>query len=69
MMKAPTYTAQQIKEMVANPDMDQEGFRILAELISEEIGLYEPHELPTLTHASFILFNRSLLSGWTRNLK
>lgn len=46
--------------------MDEQGFRILAELIDEEISLYEPTDMFILAHASMMLFTRSLVSGWMR---
>ncbi len=54
----PTYTAQEILQMCLQPDQD---FKILAELIDEEIGLYSPDDIAILLQASMIIFTRSLL--------
>ncbi len=59
-MKQPTYTAIQIKEMAANVN-DYESSKILAELINEEINLYNTQDMEIISQASMILFSRSLL--------
>jgi len=58
--KQPTYSAIQIKEM-AGQVTDIEAMKILSELISEEISLYSRADMETITEASMILFNRSLI--------
>ncbi len=60
-MMNPTYTAEQIKEMCSSMDLDYEGFKILSDLIDEEIDLYSKDDLPVLVQASMIVFTRSLL--------
>lgn len=40
---------------------DYDALKVLAQLIDEEIGLYNKKDLETVTEASMILFNRSLL--------
>lgn len=58
--KQPTYTALQIKEMTKTV-CDYEAMKILSELISEEIDLYDTIDMEIITQASMILFSRSLL--------
>lgn len=57
----PTYTAQEIKTMCQSMDLDHEGFKILSELIEEELHLYPDEDIPVLMMASMIIFTRSLL--------
>ncbi len=42
-------------------DLDYEGFKVLSDLIDEEIDLYSADDLPVLVQASMIVFTRSLL--------
>jgi hypothetical protein len=44
------------------------SFKILAELIDEEIDLYEPEEIPVLMMASMIIFTRSLMKISLKNI-
>ena len=60
MKRAPTYSATQIKDM-ARSVTDYEAMKILSELISEEIDLYDTGDMEVITQASMILFTRSLL--------
>lgn len=60
MTNKPTYTALQIKEM-AKTVTDYQAMKILSELISEEIDLYDTMDMEVITKASMILFSRSLL--------
>lgn len=64
-----TYTAHQIKAMCQNMELDYDGFKILAELIDEEIELYPAEDIPVLMMASMIAFSRSLLKLSLKNLK
>jgi hypothetical protein len=64
----PTYTANEIKAMCSKMDMDYNSFKILAELIDEEIDLYEPEDIPVLMMASMIIFTRSLMKISVKNL-
>lgn len=59
----PTYTAQQVKELCSTIK-DIEAIRILAQLIDEEIDLYEGEDMGIIMNASMILFTRSLLIKW-----
>jgi hypothetical protein len=38
--------------MCSKMDMDHDSFKVLAELIDEEIDLYEPEDIPVLMMAS-----------------
>lgn len=61
MMKEPTYTAKEIKEL-ANNLTDAESLKILSALISEEIDLYDSKEdVALLMEASFDILTRLLL--------
>ncbi len=60
MTNKPTYTALQIKDM-AKTVTDYDAMKILADLISEEIDLYDTADMEIITQASMILFSRSLL--------
>jgi hypothetical protein len=60
-MREPTYTAKQVREMCSSMDLDYEGFKVLSDLIDEEIDLYSADDLPVLVQASMIVFTRSLL--------
>lgn len=60
MAKAPTYTPDQLKDM-AGKVTDYQAMKILSELINEEIDLYSAEEMKTITEATLILYNRSLI--------
>lgn len=62
MANKPTYTAQEIKEKVMQVD-DLESYKILANLLEEEIDLYGTEDLAMLADASMKLFIKSLLYG------
>jgi hypothetical protein len=65
----PTYTATEIKAMCSKMDMDHDSFKVLAELIDEEIDLYEPEDIPVLMMASMIIFTRSLMKISLKNIR
>lgn len=65
----PTYTADEIKQMCLNLEMEYETFKILTELIENELELYSTEEMEILTEASFIMFNRALLNGALKFMK
>lgn len=54
-----TYTAQEIKEFCLTADAEE--FKILAEIINEELELYSLEDLIIIMQASMILFTRSLI--------
>jgi hypothetical protein len=60
MIIQPTYTAGEILEM--SKRMDAEAFRVIAELIEDEIDLYTKEDLVILVQSSMIMFTRGLLS-------
>jgi hypothetical protein len=47
--------------MCQKADMDYDSFKILADLIDEEIDLYPDEDIPVLMTASMIIFTRSML--------
>lgn len=54
-----TYTPQEIKDFCLTVDADE--FKILTEIINEELELYSLEDLIIIMQASMILFTRSLL--------
>lgn len=64
----PTYSAQEVKKLCIEMEADQD-FKILADLIEEEMHLYPVDQLPILVEASMIIFTRSLLKFSTKQLK
>lgn len=65
MMREPTYTADEIRRKALTLDTD--SFKILIDLIDEELDRYSPEELPIILQASMILFTRSLLKFAWKN--
>lgn len=60
MMKAPTYTAKEVKEF-ATTITDAAQMRAIAELITEEIDLYEEEEMAMMMQASMMIFIKSMM--------
>lgn len=60
-VNSPTYSALEIKEICQKADMDYNSFKILSDLIEEEIELYPDEDIPVLMVASMIIFTRSML--------
>lgn len=50
-------------------DMEHETFKILSELIEEELHLYKEDELVILCECSMIVFTRSLLKISIKNVE
>lgn len=69
MMKSPTYTAEEIKEMVCTFSVDYDAFKIIADIIDDEIDLYNDEDLLILMNASLIMFTRSLLKLSLKNIR
>lgn len=69
MTRQPTYTAEQIKDMCANMSLDYEGFKILSDLIDEEIDLYPPEDIPVLMQASMLVFSRTMFKFSLKRLQ
>lgn len=67
--KQPTYTAFQVRQMCQSMTMDYEGFKVLQELIDEEIDLYTEEDLIILMQASMIAFTRAMFKISAKNLK
>lgn len=62
MENKPTYTAIELKEMCVDFIFDYETFRIIIDLIEEELELYDQDDLIIIMQASMIIFARSLLA-------
>lgn len=65
----PTYTAQQIKEMCLTFELDYATFKIISDIVEEEMERYSKEELIILCHASMILFSRSMLKISLKHLE
>ncbi len=57
----PIYTANEIKQMCLN--FDSGAFKILADLMDEELDLYDEEDLAVLCQASIILFCRAVINN------
>lgn len=68
-MTKPTYQANEIKRMCLETDMDYKEFKILSDLINEEIEFYTSEELVILCDCSMIMFTKSMLKLTIKNLK
>ena len=68
-MESPTYTASEIKAMCSKMELDYEAFKVLADLIDEEIDLYSEDELVILCEASMMIFSRSMLKLSLKNIR
>lgn len=68
-MTKPTYQADEIKRMCLETDMNHEEFKILSDLINEEIEFYSTDELVILCEISMIMFTKSMLKLTIKNLK
>lgn len=69
MKQKPTYSAIEIYRMCATVKVDYITFKLLTELIEEEIELYSQDELIILMNASIIMFCRCMLEGALNYLK
>lgn len=54
--------------MCQNMELDYQGFKVLQELIDEEIDLYPDEDIPVLMTASMIAFTRSMIKISLKNL-
>lgn len=69
MMMQPTYTAKRVKELCMTLEMDHDAFKVLVEVIEEEMDLYPEEDLVILLQASMIFFTRSLLQLSLKSMK
>lgn len=69
MTKTPTYSAKQVKELCMTLEMDHDAFKVLVEVIEEEMDLYSEEDLVVLVSASMIMFTRSLLQLSLKSMK
>jgi hypothetical protein len=65
----PTYSAKQVKELCHHMELDHEAFKILTEIVEEEMNLYSEEDLIILCQASMILFSRSMLKISLKHLE
>lgn len=63
MKTTPTYTANEILEMCLNFELDYSTFKILIDLIDQEMKFYNEGDLAVLMQASMIVFTRSMLKA------
>lgn len=68
MNKPPTYTAQEVKEKCPSMELDHAAFKVLQELVDEEMDRYSPEDLVILAQASIILFSRTMLKLSVKNI-
>lgn len=54
--------------MCASMTMDYEGFKVLQELIDEEIDLYSEEDIVILMQASMIAFTRTMFKISLKNI-
>lgn len=59
----PTYTAADIKKLCMTLPVEYDTFKIMVDIIDEEISLYSQEDLIILTQASMIMFCRCMLAG------
>jgi hypothetical protein len=69
MMKSPTYSAEEIREMCINFELEYESFKTIVDLVDQEMSLYTDEELVIIMQASVIMFSRSMLKLSLKNLK
>lgn len=62
MQSKPTYTAIELKEMCADFIFDYGTFKIIIDLIDEELDLYNEDDLIIIMQASMIIFCRTLIN-------
>jgi hypothetical protein len=60
-MIQPTYSALEIRQMCLEWPMEYSTFKILVDIIEEDLDLYSVDELSILFEASMIMFTRSIL--------
>lgn len=60
-MLQPTYSAQEIKKLCSTIEPDYIGFKLIRDIIEEEIELYSVDELAILCEASMVMFIRSMI--------
>lgn len=69
MTMQPTYTAKQVKHLCMTLEMDHDAFKVLVDVIEEEMDLYTEEDLVILLQASMIFFTRSLLQLSLKSLR
>ena len=68
MIKPPTYSATEIKQMCLTFPMEYDTFKAIVDLVDEEIELYDQEDLVILVEASMVMFSRSLLKLSLKNM-
>lgn len=69
MMRSPTYSAIEIKQMCSNFALEYEVFKTIVDIVEEEIDLYDEEDLIIITQASLIMFSRSMLKLSLKNIR
>lgn len=67
-MNQPTYSAIEIKAMCLSFDLDHDTFKVMVDLIEQEIDLYSEEDLIVLVQSSMILFTRAMLKLSLKNM-
>jgi len=65
----PTYTAMEIRDMCINFKLEYDTFKVLVDLIEDELYLYSDEDLIILMQASVIMFSRSMLKLSLNNMR
>ena len=65
----PTYKATEILEMCTNLKLEYDTFKVLVDLIEDELYLYSDEDLIILMQASVIMFSRSMLKLSLNNMR
>ena len=61
MTRTPTYRAVEVLRMCSDFEMEFDTFKIIVDLVEEDLHLYSDDDLIILMRASTIMFTRSLL--------
>ena len=65
----PTYKAEEIRRMCLSFELEHSTFKVLVDLIEQELDLYDENELIILFEASIIMFTRSILQLSLKNMR
>jgi len=68
-MTAPTYKATEILEMCTSLKLEYDTFKVLVDLIEDELYLYSDEDLIILMQASVVMFSRSMLKLSLNNMR
>jgi len=65
----PTYKATEILSMCTSFKLEYDTFKVLVDLIEDELPLYSDEDLIILMQASVVMFTRSLLKLGLNNMR